>query len=146
MICSYSPFGEVLHESNKNFYFPFGFRGGVYDRDTGLIHFSDISLATPNPQPLDNQQTIRLSSNQMFNGVDYLPEIGQTTIPNINWLMKDNIKAFPFKPYQLSNPTNQITPDYHMTKVTDWLEKLGFKLNNVVPDIQITSRQKVTCD
>ncbi|MFY9263828.1 MAG: RHS repeat-associated core domain-containing protein, partial [Solirubrobacterales bacterium] len=35
---SYSPFGEVLTDSNPGFQ-PFGFAGGLYDGDTGLTHF-----------------------------------------------------------------------------------------------------------
>lgn len=35
---TYGPFGEVLTDSNPGFQ-PFGFAGGVYDTDTGLVHF-----------------------------------------------------------------------------------------------------------
>ena len=34
----YGPFGEVLFDSNPGFQ-PFGFAGGIYDRDTGLVRF-----------------------------------------------------------------------------------------------------------
>lgn len=34
----YSPFGEVLHDSNPGFQ-PFGFAGGLWDTDTGLVRF-----------------------------------------------------------------------------------------------------------
>ena len=34
----YGPFGEVLFDSNPGFQ-PFGFAGGVYDHDTGLVRF-----------------------------------------------------------------------------------------------------------
>ena len=34
----YGPFGEVLYDSNPGFQ-PFGFAGGIYDRDTGLVRF-----------------------------------------------------------------------------------------------------------
>ncbi|MBI5311218.1 MAG: hypothetical protein HZB14_09395 [Actinobacteria bacterium] len=35
---SYGPFGEVLADSDPGFQ-PFGFAGGIYDVDTGLMHF-----------------------------------------------------------------------------------------------------------
>ena len=34
----YGPFGEVLFDSNPGFQ-PFGFAGGIHDRDTGLVRF-----------------------------------------------------------------------------------------------------------
>ena len=34
----YGPFGEVLFDSNPGLQ-PFGFAGGIYDRDTGLVRF-----------------------------------------------------------------------------------------------------------
>jgi len=35
----YDSFGNVIHDSNPSFYVPFGFAGGLYDRDTGLLRF-----------------------------------------------------------------------------------------------------------
>jgi RHS repeat-associated protein len=34
----YDPYGGVLRDTNPGFQ-PFGFAGGLYDRDTGLVHF-----------------------------------------------------------------------------------------------------------
>ena len=34
----YGPFGEILIDTNPGFQ-PFGFAGGIYDRDTGLVRF-----------------------------------------------------------------------------------------------------------
>ena len=34
----YDEFGRVLHDTNPGFQ-PFGFAGGMYDRDTGLVRF-----------------------------------------------------------------------------------------------------------
>lgn len=34
----YESFGQVLADSNPGFQ-PFGFAGGLYDRDTGLVRF-----------------------------------------------------------------------------------------------------------
>ena len=142
-----------MADSKPSFYFPFGYRGGVHDTQTGLTHFGDISLLAPNLNPVFSERSdddlstaaaMVLEKKQEFVGVDYDPSVGQTTAANIEWLRSSNSHAFSFSPYQLRTPTNQIAADYHMTKVTGWLGKLGFKLNNVVPDIQITSRQKVS--
>ncbi|QKT04928.1 RHS repeat-associated core domain-containing protein [Ectothiorhodospiraceae bacterium 2226] len=35
----YDAYGNVLHDSNPGFRLPFGFAGGLYDTDTGLIRF-----------------------------------------------------------------------------------------------------------
>ena len=35
----YDSFGNILNDSNPTFEIPFGFAGGLYDRDTGLVHF-----------------------------------------------------------------------------------------------------------
>ncbi|CAA6807854.1 MAG: odd Oz/ten-m homolog 4 [uncultured Campylobacterales bacterium] len=36
---AYSPYGEVLSDSNTSFYLPFGFAGGFVDSDTKLVRF-----------------------------------------------------------------------------------------------------------
>jgi RHS repeat-associated protein len=36
---SYDSFGNVLEDSNPSFAVPFGFAGGLHDRDTGLVRF-----------------------------------------------------------------------------------------------------------
>lgn len=142
----YSPLGELLVDTNPDFYFPFGYRGGLHDPDTGLVHFGDISLLEARVFPIfsesNNPDVATLNNDQIFAGVDYDPVVGHCTSPNIDWIRAANVEAFPFRPYQISSPTYQIRSDYHMTRVRGWLDKLGFKLNNVVPDIQITSRQK----
>ena len=35
----YDTFGNVLDDTNVSFELPFGFAGGLHDRDTGLVHF-----------------------------------------------------------------------------------------------------------
>ncbi len=35
----YDSFGNVIDDSNPAFYMPFGFAGGLYDADTGLVRF-----------------------------------------------------------------------------------------------------------
>jgi RHS repeat-associated protein len=36
---NYDSFGNVISDSNPSFAVPFGFAGGLYDPDTGLVHF-----------------------------------------------------------------------------------------------------------
>ncbi len=35
----YDTFGNIISDSNPEFAVPFGFAGGLYDRDTGLVRF-----------------------------------------------------------------------------------------------------------
>ncbi len=35
----YDTFGNIISDSNPSFKVPFGFAGGLYDRDTKLTHF-----------------------------------------------------------------------------------------------------------
>ena len=37
---TYDTFGNILHDTNTNLQIPFGFAGGMHDRDTELVHFS----------------------------------------------------------------------------------------------------------
>ena len=36
---SYDTYGNILNDTNPNFKIPFGFAGGLHDRDTNLVHF-----------------------------------------------------------------------------------------------------------
>jgi len=36
---TYDTFGNILNDTNEEFKVPFGFAGGLHDRDTGLVHF-----------------------------------------------------------------------------------------------------------
>ena len=36
---TYDTFGNILTDTNSNFKIPFGFAGGLHDRDTNLVHF-----------------------------------------------------------------------------------------------------------
>ena len=36
---AYDSFGYVISDSNPSLAIPFGFAGGLYDGDTGLVHF-----------------------------------------------------------------------------------------------------------
>ncbi len=36
---TYDTFGNILQDTNREFKIPFGFAGGLHDRDTNLVHF-----------------------------------------------------------------------------------------------------------
>lgn len=38
------PYGHVIHDTNRNFYLPIDFHGGILDSVTGLVHFSNGRL------------------------------------------------------------------------------------------------------
>ncbi len=35
----YDAFGYVINDTNPGLWIPFGFAGGLFDKDTGLVHF-----------------------------------------------------------------------------------------------------------
>lgn len=135
----------MISDSDPDLFIPVGFRGGIQDQATGLVHFNTRStLSSPlNSKIVSGKPPIgdEESSDQFFEGSDYDPRIGQWASPGIAELV--NHGATPFYPYQIADPVN-LHPLYnHMTKTSSWLEALGFELNNVAPDPQIASRQKV---
>jgi len=36
---TYDSYGNILKDTNKEFKVPFGFAGGLHDRETNLVHF-----------------------------------------------------------------------------------------------------------
>ncbi|MFH1148135.1 MAG: RHS repeat-associated core domain-containing protein [Pseudomonadota bacterium] len=38
-LCNYDSFGNIVNDTDPSFAIPFGFAGGLYDRDTGLVRF-----------------------------------------------------------------------------------------------------------
>ena len=42
---TYDTFGNILQDTNENFKIPFGFAGGLHDRDTDLVHEKIVLLA-----------------------------------------------------------------------------------------------------
>ena len=141
----YTPLGDAISDSDPYTSIPIGFRGGIQDQDTGLVHFNTraalssplISKIVSGKPPISDEK----SSDQFFEGFDYDPQIGQWTSSGIYELVHS--EATPFYPYQITDPVNSHPLYNHMTKTSSWLEALGFELNNVAPDPQIASRQKV---
>ena len=127
-------------------YVPIGFRGGIYDPDTGLVHFHERnSLAPPS---ISSPKTDRFytgqqpNSNKFYEGADYDPLIGQWTSPGISDLL--NAQVTPFYPYQIIDPVNSHPLYSYMTITSSWLDALGFEINNVVHNPQMTFRKNVS--
>lgn len=74
-----------------------GYRGGIYDSATELVHFAERSMI----QQRTNGDKVR-DPNGFFEGVDYDPLIAQTTTPDYSVLLRKREKMpQPFKPYQV---------------------------------------------
>jgi len=119
--------------------------------DTELYHFHDRSVLAPLHRPkISSAKPLGLGfsneekSTKLFEGADYDPMTGQFTSSGIKSLTKLDVTSFPLRLYQVNDPVN-LHPKYdHMTDTKSWLNALGFKLQNVAPDPQIASRQKVS--
>jgi RHS repeat-associated protein len=94
----YDSFGNVLYDSNPGFAVPFGFAGGLYDRDTGLVRFGfrdydpDIGRWTAKDPILFNG-----GSSDLYGYVEHCPISridsvglkGGALIPIRTWLKKN---------------------------------------------------------
>ena len=103
----YDEFGNVIYDSNPGFQ-PFGFAGGIYDRDTGLVRYGARDY---------DAQTGRWTAKDPigFKG-------GDTNLFNygvgdpVNWidpfglLVAATPDLFPLPPIYVPNSSNQLTP------------------------------------
>lgn len=94
----YSPFGETVHDSNEHLQIVIGYRGGLYDPDTRLVHFADRSMIQQSAK-FDRRTLV---GKPFFSGVDFDPAIGQTTTPDYSVLLakRERIPK-PLKDYQV---------------------------------------------
>jgi hypothetical protein len=73
----YTPLGDVLYDSNPSIFVPLGFRGGIQDPDTGLVHFHNrnaltsrlVAKITAGRLPINDEE----SSDKFYEGADYDP-------------------------------------------------------------------------
>jgi RHS repeat-associated protein len=77
----YDSFGNILTDSNENFTIPFGFAGGLHDRDTGLVRFGYR---------------------------DYLPEIGKWTAKDPILFAGGDANLYG---YVANDPVNWVDPE-----------------------------------
>uniref|UniRef100_H2YAD4 EGF-like domain-containing protein n=1 Tax=Ciona savignyi TaxID=51511 RepID=H2YAD4_CIOSA len=110
----YTPFGQVIFDSLPSIRLVIGFKGGIYDVTTGLVRFPDRDV---------------IGSRFTSSGIADLAD--------------PRASGVPFMEYQVIDPVNLVPVYNHMTDTPSWLSSLGFKLNNVAPDPQIASRQKL---
>jgi RHS repeat-associated protein len=78
---SYDSFGNILEDTNPSFTIPFGFAGGLHDRDTGLVRFGYR---------------------------DYDPEVGRWTAKDPMGFAGGDTDLFG---YVLNDPVNLIDPE-----------------------------------
>jgi RHS repeat-associated protein len=76
----YDSFGNILEDTNPSFTMPFGFAGGLHDRDTGLVRFGYR---------------------------DYDPEVGRWTAKDPIWFAGGDTDLYG---YVLNDPVNAIDP------------------------------------
>lgn len=93
----YDEFGKVLNDTNPGFQ-PFGFAGGLYDKDTGLVRFGARDY---------DARTGRWTSKDpiLFAGAD-LNLYGYTTNDPINWI--DPMGLYSYQPH-IDNITQNAT-------------------------------------
>ena len=146
----YSPFGEIIFDSNPGLILHVGFRGEIYDPTTRLLHFHNRDVLTPqkrseisSAEPLGVGGRSEEKSFRIFYGVDYDPRIAQFTSSAVKFIPLTGAGSFPMRLYQVNDAVNLSPYLDHMTDTRSWLNALGFKLQNVAPDPQIARRQKV---
>ena len=146
----YTAFGRVIFDSNPGLILHIGFRGGIYEADTKLVHFLDRNVLAPLSRPeISSAMPLGLGfssegkSTKLFDGADYDSLSGQFTSSGIKSLTKLDVTSLPLRLHQVNDPVNLHPKNVHMTDTKSWLDALGFKLQNVAPDPQLASRQKV---
>nr|CAB3264552.1 teneurin-3 [Phallusia mammillata] len=145
----YSPFGQVLHDSEPSLFVAIGFRGGIYDVTTGLVRFANREALSPLSAPkitpdsvLGQSSSREKSTGQLQQAVEYDAIVGQLTSSGVYRLKDLGTELVVFTAFQVVDPVNPVPVFNHMTDTSSWLTALGFKLQNVAPDPQIASRQK----
>ncbi|XP_077984531.1 teneurin-3-like [Glandiceps talaboti] len=109
----YSPHGDIVHDGEPNFKLHIGFRGGIYDHLTKLVHFKQG---------------------------DYDPAIGQWITPQLDmWVFAAQTNRHPILnmyAFNGNNPVNeQIGQFNYMMEVTDWLPVLRYDIKTMVPNL-----------
>ena len=135
----------MISDSNPRLYVPFGFQGGIYDSGTKLVHFNDRRMISSPAIPTFNKNSFKerewSEDFTFYEGAEYDPAIGQWTSSSIADLK--NAEINPFYPYQVIDPINLYPLYKSLTKTSSWLEALGFRMNNVAVNFQMSNQLKV---
>ncbi|XP_011376522.1 teneurin-1 isoform X3 [Pteropus vampyrus] len=106
---SYTPYGDIYHDTYPDFQVMIGFHGGLYDFLTKLVHLGQR---------------------------DYDVVAGRWTTPNHHIWKQLNFLPKPFNLYSFENnyPVGKIQDvAKYTTDIGSWLELFGFQLHNVLP-------------
>lgn len=88
----------MVHDSNEALRIVLGYRGGIYDPDTRLVHFARRSMMQQSPESRES----KLHGAGYLPGVDYDPVIGQSATPDYSDLLgKRRRMARPLRDYQV---------------------------------------------
>ncbi|XP_072171357.1 teneurin-3-like [Diadema setosum] len=108
----YDPWGNVLHDSSPAFMLHVGFRGGLYDAHTKLVHFAGRDYDS-------------LSGQWTSAGEHFYEDIAQPR----------QTSTFNLYSFHGNNPVNPtLLPNYLMT-LDNWLPVLGYDMASLVPQI-----------
>ncbi|XP_041781162.1 teneurin-a isoform X2 [Anopheles merus] len=112
-----SPYGHIVYDSNPYLYMPIDFCGGILDQVTSLVHMPD--------------------------GKVYDPLIGQWMTPHWEHVDQRIRKPTKLHLYRYNgndpiNPPRQLQD--HPRDHLDWLQLMGYDLDNMIPQASIASR------
>jgi RHS repeat-associated protein len=110
----YDSFGNIVADSNPAFMVPFGFAGGLHDRDTGLVRFGyrDYSpelgrFVAKDPVDFEGGDT-NLYAYSMSDPVNFVDPLGLDYIPNV----VINLDPTPYRAYGDAGPNS---PNQNLT-------------------------------
>jgi RHS repeat-associated protein len=99
----YDSFGNVITDTNPGLVVPFGFAGGLYDRDTGLVRFGFRDY-----KPATGRRTAKDPVG--FNGGDY-DLYGYVVNDPVNWIDPEGLRGVPSPPPNIMPRPNPANPD-----------------------------------
>ncbi|CAM1325684.1 TENM2 (predicted) [Pycnogonum litorale] len=104
------PYGHVLFDSNRNFYLPIDFHGGILDSITGLIHFTG--------------------------GRVYDPLLGLWVTPSwddVQNRVSDPLSMHLYR-FNRNNPVNRFERPTIASGIEEWFARIGFNIGRVAFD------------
>jgi RHS repeat-associated protein len=126
----YDAFGNVVGDSNAGFLIPFGFAGGLHDRDTGLVRFGYRDY---------DSETGRWTAKDPigFEGGD-TDLYGYALNNPINRIDPDGLMSI-FKPIKDAKKTGDLIQRLHKLEDEAWKNKDAVRattINSIIKDLQ----------